>query len=552
MAIRTSNITTIVRTLNGKRLDIGLVSLALIIYAITTLPLSDWLIDDAGITFAYARNLAEGHGLVAQPGIPPVEGYSNFLWLLILTPFFWFGLFDPYVTSKLLSLLFVGTTFALLYNLVVKITEGNRLAASGTIFLLATNTSYIAWSCSGLESSLFIFLIVWLLHHLRVGLVRDQLTNSWAISCGLIALLISLTRPDGVVYSLLFYPIVLLKPGPIRQILKNGFGRLATWYSLTFGAGYGFFLLFRYLYFGYLQPNTYYAKGGPSAKQLIPAFTLQNEYLSKFVQLSESLFGDILLIALPLIILILFTLNLSWNNRWRDLVLLAIFSFTAYFTYLLMPHDWMGEFRFALPLMPLVYTLSLVLISITVSRINVWPKSQKIILIPLLGLLLVGHISLHYQRHKDFVSRKVVAMERIASTFARPYNHRAELIGTSNPSILLPDIGAMLYYSDLRVYDLVGLVDPVITRTLKADKQAFHNYVFDIVKPTFIHIHGNWTYAARLDDDSRFRRDYTPLQEYEDKFIKNNLGLTMMSGDYVRKDAVADDEELLQALRQIK
>src|SRR5215468_4863974 len=53
-----------------------------------------WLIDDAGISFAYARNLAEGHGLVSQPGAPPVEGFSNPAWTLLLAALQAVGLFD--------------------------------------------------------------------------------------------------------------------------------------------------------------------------------------------------------------------------------------------------------------------------------------------------------------------------------------------------------------------------------------------------------------------------------------------------------------------------
>ena len=29
-----------------------------------------WTVDDAGVSFAYARSLAGGHGLVSQPGAP--------------------------------------------------------------------------------------------------------------------------------------------------------------------------------------------------------------------------------------------------------------------------------------------------------------------------------------------------------------------------------------------------------------------------------------------------------------------------------------------------
>jgi hypothetical protein len=42
------------------------------------------MIDDAAITMAYAANWTAGYGLVAQPGLPPVEGYSNPLWLAVL------------------------------------------------------------------------------------------------------------------------------------------------------------------------------------------------------------------------------------------------------------------------------------------------------------------------------------------------------------------------------------------------------------------------------------------------------------------------------------
>src|SRR3989304_2142112 len=43
-----------------------------------------FLTDDAYISFRYARNLARGAGLVFNPGGEPVEGYTNFLWVVLL------------------------------------------------------------------------------------------------------------------------------------------------------------------------------------------------------------------------------------------------------------------------------------------------------------------------------------------------------------------------------------------------------------------------------------------------------------------------------------
>ena len=43
-----------------------------------------WLGDDAMISMRYARNLANGFGLVWNPG-ERVEGYTNFLWTIFMT-----------------------------------------------------------------------------------------------------------------------------------------------------------------------------------------------------------------------------------------------------------------------------------------------------------------------------------------------------------------------------------------------------------------------------------------------------------------------------------
>jgi arabinofuranosyltransferase len=40
--------------------------------------------DDAFISFRYAQHCAEGHGLTWNIGEQPVQGYTNFLWTLLL------------------------------------------------------------------------------------------------------------------------------------------------------------------------------------------------------------------------------------------------------------------------------------------------------------------------------------------------------------------------------------------------------------------------------------------------------------------------------------
>ena len=61
------------------KLRLGLILAAFVAHAV-------WLrciAEDAYITFRFARNVAEGHGFVWNPGEPPVEGFTNFLWVVI-------------------------------------------------------------------------------------------------------------------------------------------------------------------------------------------------------------------------------------------------------------------------------------------------------------------------------------------------------------------------------------------------------------------------------------------------------------------------------------
>jgi hypothetical protein len=52
------------------------------------------VIDDSYISFQYAKNWAAGNGPVFNPG-ERVEGYTNFLWMALMTPLWWIAGGDP-------------------------------------------------------------------------------------------------------------------------------------------------------------------------------------------------------------------------------------------------------------------------------------------------------------------------------------------------------------------------------------------------------------------------------------------------------------------------
>src|ERR1035441_1478403 len=73
--------------------------------------------DDTYITFRYAANLAHGFGIVWNPGGAHTEGYTNFLFMLLLVPFSWMGC-DIVVVSQAIGVAAVVVSAIAIYRIV--------------------------------------------------------------------------------------------------------------------------------------------------------------------------------------------------------------------------------------------------------------------------------------------------------------------------------------------------------------------------------------------------------------------------------------------------
>src|SRR5262252_10245210 len=100
----------------SKRDVIGLTAAAVTILAAVTGLLSRLTIDDAYITFRYARHFAEGYGLGAWNHTGEhVEGYSSLLWTLLLAGAAWIGA-DVRIASKVFGSVAALIVIAVLFR----------------------------------------------------------------------------------------------------------------------------------------------------------------------------------------------------------------------------------------------------------------------------------------------------------------------------------------------------------------------------------------------------------------------------------------------------
>ena len=499
----------------------GWLILPWLIFVVHGLCFRSWIIDDAGISFVYARNLVAGHGLVSQPGLPPVEGYSNPLWVLMLAPLFALGLFHPILTPKLLSVLLIAGAFFLVHRAIGRMDPGARLAAPIALTFVALNTSFVVWSTSGLENPLYVLLICGLLNCLLATRARPT-------TAGLMAAAIALTRPEGVLYAALYPLARTLRSARERSRVVEELRGL-TVYGVTFGLTAGSYLSFRWLYFGEWMPNTYYAKGGPETTGLLPhAFDLLSGLASH------------LGVGLVLAITVLSIRLVSLRSYSYGHLVLGLFMLWSGLAHLLLPPDWMGEYRFATPFFVFFYAYTVLIFSTSLRQDHSVPKPLAA---ALLLFALAAQVALFAPRSARFAQQPTVPFTAVAAGYATQFDEFATRLSVEDGSLLLPDVGGTLYYSKLRIYDLAGLTDAVAARTLGKHPAVFRDYVFDQVQPTFIHLHGYWALRAGFDLDSRFQHDYLPIRGWINKY-SNDPSRTVWSGDFVRRDSVSNLAEL--------
>ncbi|WP_133136587.1 protein LphB [Legionella rowbothamii] len=227
--------------------------------------------DDAYITWLYARQLAEGEGINWPALLPRVEGYSNFLWLLMAS--LSFKLHWPVVlTMKWISVFSLGSALFFLYRLSRLFLS--PLLAMLPVFIFSHYTGVVWWTVSGLESAFFCALSLLLTWQCAVALgfspVLEQSTGdsrlstrAWAIT-NISLLLLGLTRFEGIVWAV---PVVLFifcqwKSKRISTMLlskKKGY----LWGIITLVClvlPYTIYFIWRVRYFGHWIPNSYQCK----------------------------------------------------------------------------------------------------------------------------------------------------------------------------------------------------------------------------------------------------------------------------------------------------
>jgi len=294
-----------------------LISVALAAF-LTILLRNAWLCDDAYITFRTVDNFVNGYGLRWNT-FERVQAYTHPLWMFILSGVYFFTN-EIYFSSIFLSVIFSGAALYLV---------GFRIAASTflgvlAIGILSFSKAFIDYSTSGLENALTHFILAFFFW----TFFSSHLNNRTLFRLSFIASLGVLTRMDT---ALLYAPTILYclwrlpHKASIVSVLK-GMLPFVLWEA------------FSLFYYGFLFPNTAYAKLGAG----IPQAELSSQGVTYFISLLHQDPLTFVILALGLFMPFI----AKGKNRWP-----LVSGMTLYLIYIvLIGGDFMAGRFFTAPL----------------------------------------------------------------------------------------------------------------------------------------------------------------------------------------------------------
>jgi hypothetical protein len=425
--------------------------------------------DDAYITLRYARNLADGVGAVWNPG-QHVEGYTNFLWMAILAGMYRLGI-DLVAGSLLLSFAAMLAMALLVWRIwrIWAEEQGGAIAEPATLaavlIAIGLNDAVVFWGFSGLETPMTAALLT-----ATVYLYTRETRGSRLPWSAVAAAAVAMTRPEYVLVAAVTGAFVAWDA--VRARDAASVRRAAGWLAV-FGVLYGAYFGWRYSSYGYLFPNTFYAKVGSNSDFIQRGFG--------YVRVNGMAY-----LFLPFVAGALVLMAQGATRMRRDVAYITAIVAVLVTAIIFEGGDAFAHGRFVAPLVPIVYLAGICGIALMLAR-AVPDRKQLAIVAAVAGTLAalaLAHVSIDPTLPVD---RHALEERRVFGLWLRDNLPHDYVVGTYAS-------GAVPYYSRLPSLDLLGLTDETIAHahvpnfgkgTIGHEKYDI-DYVLETVRPQVI------------------------------------------------------------------
>jgi arabinofuranosyltransferase len=504
--------------MRGREPLLRVLGLLLAVGILLALQVAYWpyTVDDAYISYRYAENVAKGFGFVFNPG-ERVEGFTNFLWVVLLAAAHWLGA-NTVLVSKILGGAFGVATLGLCAKLWQRAGEGNPNVGIVAALILASSPAFALWSVAGLETSFFTFLIMASV----LRFFKEQSSPQARPISALLMAACGMARPEGVLVFAIGLIAIVHRSIVERKVTK----RDMIWCLLFLAVGLPYFA-WRLYYFGYPLPNTFYAKTGRGLHQFMAGVLYTTSSIKNH--------GGLLFLLLAMVPV--FRIGARREIRYLFALTLVWLVYNIY-----KGHDVLPLYRFIVPILPIWIVLSVAGLIAVLEAVAAQPPRFHLVR-PFLAVFLIGTLGMNAvlfaisRSQHQRLSEYQVRIDMEASSFM-PIAERLKEFGPPGSTIALIDAGAIPYVTGWYTIDRWGLLDEHIAHTKgrgPRGEKFDEKYVMS-KRPTFIQTH----ITAEMEQKGMTQYGWPgdaelfSLPEFRENYVRVNDRL--LEGFFVRKD----------------
>lgn len=443
-------------------LSIGL-SYYYISYAFSVNKEHGFPLDDPWIHLTFAKNLAQFGSFSYFKNEIVTAGSTSPIYTLLLSIGF-FITNNEMILSYVLGILFLAAAVYSFYKLSTELFPAENWLALGAVLIFALDRWMNFIAVSGMETTLFIFLLIACYYY-----YRKRNAVLFAVTLGLVFW----GRPDAVAFIgavILDYILFLYfkKNNPKeyseqREFTRNELIKIGVIAGVIFIAYFGMNLFLS----GSLLPNTYDAK----LTYYSPQYRSRIEFL-KFEVWGYFTESSYVLFIIPFICSVIKIISDLFKKRYNTFMLGAIFIFALIFIYWYkLPY----AHRFGRYLMPVIpfYIMLFVYGSRQIfETLYRFLKDKKLAN----GLNIILIIAAIIYSLTSYIEQKVLYAEQTHHISIRQVA-TAKWLRDNTPEgsiIATHDVGAIGYYSNRKIVDVAGLINPeFIKKLLDNDFPAF-------------------------------------------------------------------------------
>ena len=429
-------------------------------------------LDDAWIHQTYARNLARYHQWAYVPG-QVSAGSTAPLWTLLITPAYLLGL-DPFAWTWALGVLSLVGTAWVTYRLAVRLSDGDAALALATGAFCAVEWHLVWAALSGMETALFAFASLFLTE--RYLALQDEKPRSplSAFRVGLLAGLLALVRPEGLMLATLLAADAALRegaPGFDRgRALRAGFVRWFRWvgvFALGVASCLAGYVAFNLWASGHPFPNTFYAKAAE--------YRVLVERLPLWVRLWDvalpTLVGAQLLLVPGFVAAWLVEFRRAWGERFRrGIPVLLLWWAAVLLAYALRLPVGYQHGRYTMPVIPVFVLYGMLGMRELASRLPGWGavRVARTAWMASVAILLAAFLFLGARAYDTDV--RIIRCEMVQTALWLREGTPPDAL------VAVHDIGAIGYYSERPLLDLAGLVTPEVIPFIR-DENRLRDFI---------------------------------------------------------------------------